>query len=69
MLRWLGQYALDLGLTKVYLDSRNTARGFYEKVGFTFSTSIPCAMDAAELAGDSFVIYDSLCGLGPNHHG
>ncbi|MBA2305881.1 MAG: GNAT family N-acetyltransferase [Acidobacteria bacterium] len=30
------------GLPRVYLDSRATAQGFYERVGYTFLTAIPC---------------------------
>jgi GNAT superfamily N-acetyltransferase len=51
MLRWLAREALALGLPRVHLDSRDTARGFYEQVGLAFSTSIPCMIDAAALAG------------------
>ena len=36
MLEWLGARAADEGIPKVFLDSRATARGFYERVGFTF---------------------------------
>jgi len=57
MLRWLAQRAVEAGVPRVYLDSRDTARGFYEQVGFAFLTSIPCAIDAAqlmrELGGDN----------------
>ena len=42
MLDWLGARAAEEGIPKVYLDSRATARGFYERVGFTFMTAIPC---------------------------
>jgi len=42
MLRWIGQWAAAEGVPRVYLDSRETARGFYERAGFTFLTSIPC---------------------------
>jgi GNAT superfamily N-acetyltransferase len=52
MLRWLARDALDLGLDRVHLDSRDTARGFYEKVAFEFSTSIPCSIDAHRLLGE-----------------
>jgi GNAT superfamily N-acetyltransferase len=39
---WLVERARAEGLPRIYLDSRNTARGFYERVGFVFQTSIPC---------------------------
>lgn len=44
-IEWLSARARNEGLRRVYLDSRITARGFYEKVGFTFLTSIPCWRD------------------------
>ena len=50
MMRWLARYAHDEGLTRIYLDSRTTARGFYERLGFTFLTAIPCWIDVATLA-------------------
>jgi hypothetical protein len=45
MLEWLGRQAASQGIPRVYLDSRATAKGFYERVGFTFLTSIPCWKD------------------------
>ena len=51
MIRWLRAYAREQGLPAVHLDSRDTARGFYERVGFTFHTSIPCRIDAGPLDG------------------
>jgi hypothetical protein len=33
----------------VYLDSRATARGFYERVGFTFLTAVPCWIETSNL--------------------
>jgi GNAT superfamily N-acetyltransferase len=47
MIRWLRAYATEQGLPAVCLDSRDTARGFYERVGFTFHTSIPCRIASA----------------------
>ena len=47
MLRWLGDRARAEGVPRVYLDSRATAKGFYEKLGFTFLTSIVCFRDTA----------------------
>ena len=32
----------EQGLPRVWLDSRATAKGFYEQLGFTFITAIPC---------------------------
>ena len=49
MLRWLAARASAEGVARLYLDSRDTARGFYEKIGLTFLTSIPCWIDTARL--------------------
>lgn len=46
MIDWLRGVARAAGLTRVYLDSRDTAVGFYEQAGFTFLTSRPCWVDA-----------------------
>jgi GNAT superfamily N-acetyltransferase len=45
LLKWLAQRALAEGVPRLYLDSRNTAKTFYEKLGFEFSTSIPCYIE------------------------
>jgi GNAT superfamily N-acetyltransferase len=45
LMRWLASRAEAEGLERIYLDSRFTAKGFYERVGFTFLTSIPCWLD------------------------
>ena len=37
------------GVPRVYLDSRLTARSYYEQVGFTMLTSIPCWIDVDKL--------------------
>ena len=47
MLNWLGAQAAADGIPRVYLDSRTTAKGFYERAGFTFLTSIPCWKDSS----------------------
>ena len=44
---WLKARARGDGVPRLYLDSRITARGFYERVGFTFQTSIPCWIDVS----------------------
>lgn len=49
LLRWLGGYAREQGIPRLYLDSRFTAKGFYAKLGFEFLTSIPCWRDPGEL--------------------
>jgi hypothetical protein len=46
MIPWLRAYASGQGLPAVHLDSRDKARGFYERVGFTFHTSVPCRIDS-----------------------
>jgi GNAT superfamily N-acetyltransferase len=50
LMAWLARRARSEGLPHVYLDSRATARGFYEKLGFRMLTSIPCWIDVAALA-------------------
>jgi GNAT superfamily N-acetyltransferase len=45
VLRWVAARAASEGISVLYLDSRGTAKGFYEKAGFTFLTSIPCWID------------------------
>ena len=42
MVRWLKTYARERGFQRVYLDSRDTALGFYRKLGFNALTAIPC---------------------------
>ena len=49
MMQWLAQQAADEGIRRIYLDSRDTAGGFYETLGFTFRTSIPCWIDVEKL--------------------
>jgi GNAT superfamily N-acetyltransferase len=49
LLRHLAALARDQGLEKVWLDSRDTARTFYEQVGFTMHTATPCWIDVARL--------------------
>ena len=51
-IEWLVARARSEGVPRIYLDSRITARGFYERVGFTFHTSIPCWLDVLE-GGDT----------------
>lgn len=50
LMRWLGERSAREGLPRVYLDSRDTARGFYERLGLAFLTSIPCWIESAALA-------------------
>jgi GNAT superfamily N-acetyltransferase len=45
ILDWIAARARRDGIPRIYLDSRLTARGFYERIGFTFQTSIPCWRD------------------------
>jgi GNAT superfamily N-acetyltransferase len=49
MMRWLADRAAEEGLVRIYLDSRATARGFYERLGFHFLTGIPCWVEVAAL--------------------
>ena len=50
LLAWLAERSAEQGIPRVYLDSRITAKGFYEKVGFTTMTSIPCWIDVGNPA-------------------
>src|SRR3954464_7591047 len=49
MLRHLAKIARAEGAERVCLDSRDTARTFYERVGFTMHTSIPCYIEAEQM--------------------
>jgi GNAT superfamily N-acetyltransferase len=51
LLRELARVAFLQGIPRIYLDSRSTAKGFYEAVGFTMQTSIPCWIEVEKLAG------------------
>jgi len=42
MIEWFKIEGRAAGVERVYLDSRASAVGFYEKVGFTMNTSVPC---------------------------
>lgn len=48
MIAWLRNRAAEQGLPRVWLDSRATAKEFYEQIGFTFITAIPCWVGAGE---------------------
>jgi GNAT superfamily N-acetyltransferase len=45
LLKWLAERSLAEGVPRLYLDSRNTAKTFCEKMGFQFHTSIPCYIE------------------------
>ena len=49
VLRWLAARAAEQGLSRIHLDSRATANGFYEQLGFEVQTSIPCRIDVMAL--------------------
>ncbi len=53
MMRSLARRAVAEGLSRICLDSRFTAKGFYERLGFQFHTSIPGWIDVADLLGGS----------------
>lgn len=53
LLRWLAVRAAAEGIPSLHLDSRNTARGFYERMGFTFHTSIPCWLDLSNYLAEA----------------
>lgn len=50
LLSCLAEQAAAAGVRRLYLDSRDTARGFYAKLGFRFLTSIPCWIQVEHLA-------------------
>lgn len=49
MMRALAALAAVDGVPRVYLDARLTAKGFYEGLGFTFLTAIPCWIETEGL--------------------
>jgi ribosomal protein S18 acetylase RimI-like enzyme len=48
MIAWLRRESLKRGLPCVWLDSRASAKGFYEQLGFTFNASIPCCIPSTD---------------------
>ncbi len=50
LMAWLARRCQAEGISRIHLDARVTASGFYEKLGFTFHTSVPCWIDTATLA-------------------
>ncbi len=48
-MRALAALAAVDGVPRVYLDARLTAKGFYEGLGFTFLTAIPCWIETEGL--------------------
>lgn len=46
MIGWLRVQGRERGLPVVWLDSRATAKGFYERCGFTMNTAIPCWIES-----------------------
>lgn len=50
LLSWLATRCTAEGIPRIYLDSRLTAKGFYERAGFTFLTSIPGWIEPGDLA-------------------
>ena len=53
LLRWIAACAAAEGVERLYLDSRVTAKGFYEQAGFTFLTSIPCWVDIPKFLAEA----------------
>ncbi len=49
MLRAVARYAASNDLPLICLDSRDTARTFYERVGFTLRPAVPCLIATADL--------------------
>ncbi len=50
MLRWLAAEAMSRGLRRIFLDSRESAIGFYKQLGFEFLKAVPCWIDADRFA-------------------
>jgi GNAT superfamily N-acetyltransferase len=42
LMLWLAEFTRTLPCPLIALDSRDTAKGFYDKIGFKFLQSIPC---------------------------
>jgi ribosomal protein S18 acetylase RimI-like enzyme len=49
MLRWLASDAKSRGLTRIFLDSRESAIGYYKQAGFEFIKATPCWIDVSRL--------------------
>ena len=49
MLSHIARLAEQRGFSRLYLDSRNTAKGFYLKLGFVFSSAVPCSIETSKL--------------------
>jgi ribosomal protein S18 acetylase RimI-like enzyme len=49
MLRHVAGLAREKGLPRVWLDSRDTAKSFYEQMGFKVSTGAPCSIEVERL--------------------
>jgi ribosomal protein S18 acetylase RimI-like enzyme len=50
MMQFLARDAAAQGISWMYLDARITAKGFYERLGFTFHTSVPCWIHVERLS-------------------
>ena len=50
LLRWIALLSKKERLEKIYLDSRLTAKTYYEKVGFTFGSALPCWIEVEKLS-------------------
>ncbi len=53
LVRWLAVRAAAEGVPRLHLDSRITAKGFYERLGFTFHTSIPCWLELSNYLAEA----------------
>jgi GNAT superfamily N-acetyltransferase len=53
LLKWIAARAAAEGIDRLYLDSRGSAKGFYEKAGFTFLTSIPCWVEIPKFLAEA----------------
>lgn len=53
LIAWLAARAAGEGITRIHLDSRLTAKGFYDALGFQFQTSVPCWIDVKDAGGQA----------------
>jgi GNAT superfamily N-acetyltransferase len=50
LLQWLASEAKSRGVRRIFLDSRESALGFYKQLGFEYLKATPCWIDVDRLA-------------------
>ena len=53
LIAWLATGAAGEGISRIHLDSRLTAKSYYEALGFRFLTSLPCWIDVKDAGGQT----------------